>query len=227
MTTILIVEDDPAVLRGLQEGLSEEKMKILTATDGEKGFRTAVREQLDLIILDVMLPSKNGIEICRDLRRQGVLTPVLMLTSKSHEADKVLGLEIGADDYMTKPFGMRELTARIHALLRRKQLPAADELQRAEFGEITVDFLKQELFKKKKPVKLSAKEFHLLRYFLQHSGEVISRDRLLDDVWGYDTTPTTRTVDNYILSLRKKIERNPAHPAHLITIHTAGYKFIR
>ncbi len=224
MTTILIIEDDPAILRGLQEGLSEERMTILTAIDGEKGFRTALREQIDLIILDVMLPTKNGIEICRDLRNKGIHTPILMLTSKKHEADKVLGLEIGADDYLTKPFGMRELIARIHALLRRKQ-KVEGTTQTATFGQITVDFVKQELFKQKKQVKLSVKEFQLLKYFIEHAGDVISRDQLLDDIWGYDITPTTRTVDNYILSLRKKIEKNPSNPTHLITVHTAGYKF--
>ncbi|MFA6456638.1 MAG: response regulator transcription factor [Bacteroidota bacterium] len=226
MTKILIIEDDPAILRGLQEGLSEERMTILTAADGEQGFRSAMREQLDLIILDLMLPSKNGIDICRDLRTKGNHTPILMLTSKKHEADKVLGLEIGADDYMTKPFGIRELIARIHVLLRRKQ-NIDGSLQSAQFGEISVDFVKQELFKGKKAVKLSAKEFELLRYFVEHHGNVISRDQLLDDIWGYDVTPTTRTVDNYILSLRKKIERDPSNPKHLITIHTAGYKFLK
>lgn len=227
MTTILIIEDDPAILRGLQEGLSEEKMKIVAVSDGEKGFKTARRGEFDLIILDLMLPSKSGIEICRDLRNNGDHTPIMMLTSKSHEADKVLGLEIGADDYMTKPFGMRELIARIHALLRRKRPAEEKELHSAAFGDITVDFTKQELFRKKKPVKLSAKEFKLLQYFLRHNGEVISRDKLLDDIWGYDVTPTTRTVDNYILSLRKKIEKDPAAPVHLITVHTSGYKFIK
>jgi DNA-binding response OmpR family regulator len=226
MTKILIIEDDPAILRGLQEGLSEERMTMLTATDGEKGFRLAIREQIDLIILDIMLPGKNGIEICRDLRNKGNHTPILMLTSKKHESDKVLGLEIGADDYMTKPFGMRELIARIHALLRRKQ-NVQGTLQTSKFGAISVDFVKQELYKGKKAVKLSAKEFQLLKYFVEHPGDVISRDQLLDDIWGYDITPTTRTVDNYILSLRKKIEQNPSNPRHLITIHTAGYKFLK
>jgi DNA-binding response OmpR family regulator len=226
MTKLFIIEDDPAILRGLQDGLSEERMTIQTAADGEKGFRLALREQFDLIILDLMLPSKNGIDICRDLRNKGIHTPILMLTSKKHEADKVLGLEIGADDYMTKPFGMRELIARIHALLRRKkngQRPA----QTAAFGDISVDFVKQELVKGKRPVKLSAKEFKLLRYFIEHDGDVISRDQLLDELWGYDITPTTRTVDNYILSLRKKIEKDPGRPRHLITVHTAGYKFLK
>ncbi len=226
MTTILIIEDDPAILRGLQEGLAEERMTILTAVDGEKGFRIAIREHIDLIILDIMLPSKNGIEICRDLRNKGNHTPILMLTSKRHEADKVLGLEIGADDYMTKPFGIRELIARIHALLRRKQ-SVNGITQTAEFGDVSVDFIKQELMKGKKPVKLTSKEFQLLKYFVEHHGNVISRDQLLDDIWGYDVTPTTRTVDNYILSLRKKIEKHPSKPKHLITIHTAGYKFTK
>jgi DNA-binding response OmpR family regulator len=226
MTTILIIEDDPAILHGLEEGLSEERMTILTAMDGEKGFRTAMREQIDLIILDIMLPSKNGIEICRDLRNKGNHTPILILTSKKHEADKVLGLEIGADDYMTKPFGLRELIARIHVILRRKQ-NVTGTTQTATFGEISVDFVKQELLKGKKNTKLSAKEFQLLRYFIEHHGNVISRDQLLDDIWGYNVTPTTRTVDNYILSLRKKIEKDPSKPKHLITIHTAGYKFLK
>jgi DNA-binding response OmpR family regulator len=226
MTTILIIEDDPAILRGLQEGLAEERMTIFTAVDGEKGFRTAMREQIDLIILDIMLPSKNGIDVCRDLRNKGNHTPILMLTSKKHEADKVLGLEIGADDYMTKPFGIRELIARIHALLRRKQ-HAEGTTQTAQFGEISVDFVKQELFKGKKSVKLSVKEFQLLKYFIEHQGDVVSRNQLLDELWGYDVTPTTRTVDNYILSLRKKIEKDPSNPKHLITIHTAGYKFLK
>lgn len=226
MIKLLIIEDDPAILRGLHDGLTPEGMTILTATDGEKGFRLALREQVDLIILDLLLPSKNGIDICRDLRSKGHQTPILMLTSKKHEADKVLGLEIGADDYMTKPFGMRELVARIHALLRRKQ-NVQGSMKTAVFGDISVDFVKQELFKGKKSVKLSAKEFQLLRYFIEHHGDVISRDQLLDDIWGYDITPTTRTVDNYILSLRKKIEIRPADPKHLITVHTAGYKFIK
>jgi len=226
MTKILIIEDDPAILRGLQEGLAEERLTIVTAMDGEKGFKTAMREQIDLIILDLMLPSKNGIDICRDLRNKGNHTPILMLTSKKHEADKVLGLEIGADDYMTKPFGIRELIARIHALLRRKQ-HVKGTTQSAQFGEISVDFVKHELFKGKKSVKLSAKEFQLLKYFIEHCGDVVSRDQLLDELWGYDVTPTTRTVDNYILSLRKKIEKDPSNPKHLITIHTAGYKFLK
>jgi len=226
MIKLLIIEDDPAILRGLTDGLTEERMNISSESDGEKGFRTALRGQFDLIILDLMLPSKNGIDICRDLRGKGNHTPILMLTSKKHETDKVLGLEIGADDYMTKPFGMRELIARIHALLRRKT-NVQGSMQTAQFGEITVDFVKHELHKGKKPVKLSAKEFQLLQYFVEHHGDVISRDRLLDELWGYDITPTTRTVDNYILSLRKKIEKDPGTPRHLITIHTAGYKFLK
>lgn len=226
MTTILIIEDDPAILRGLREGLSDEPMTIHTATDGEAGYRLAKREPFDLIILDIMLPSKNGIDICRDLRTNGIQTPIMMLTSKKHEADKVLGLEIGADDYVTKPFGIREMIARIHALLRRKQQSKSVLRQTVRFGTVSANFSKQELFRNKKPVRLSSREFQLLYYFVNHPGEVITRDRLLDEVWGYDVTPTTRTVDNYILSLRKKIETDPANPKHLLTVHTAGYKFV-
>lgn len=226
MKTILIVEDDPAILKGLTTSLQEDHYHILTAADGQKGFETAKREKIDLIILDVMLPRKDGFEICRDLRKEGVATPVLFLTSKKEEVDRVLGLELGADDYMTKPFSVRELKARIKARLRR----ATDHLRDLEeysFGDVHLDFRKLEARKGSAEIKLSAKEFDVLRYFIQKEGEVVTRDSLLDDVWGYDTFPTTRTVDNYILSIRKKIENDPAHPQHLVTVHAAGYKFLK
>ena len=226
MKRILIVEDDPAILKGLEASLREEHYDVLSAMDGEKGFHMAKRENIDLIILDVMLPNKNGQDICRDLRKEGVNTPILMLTSKKQEMDKVVGLELGADDYVTKPFSVRELQARIKALLRRKA-ELKKEIDECAFGDVYVDFRKQEATMKKKPLKLSAKEFEILKYFVLHEGEVISRDMLLDDVWGYETFPTTRTVDNYILTLRKKIEANPAKPKHLLTVHTAGYKFVK
>ena len=226
MKTILIIEDDPAIQHGLHDVLTEEHFSVLSATDGEKGFLMAKRENISLIILDLMLPNKNGREICRDLRSEGVQTPILMLTSKKQEMDKVLGLEIGADDYMTKPFSIRELIARIKALLRR-QSEIHSAISETQFGDVYVDFGKQEATKRKKKLKLSAKEFQLLKYFVEREGKVISRDSLLDDVWGYDTTPTTRTVDNYILSLRKKIETKPSKPKHLLTIHTSGYKFVK
>jgi len=226
MKTILIIEDDPSIQRGLHDALTEEHFSVLAASDGEKGYQTAKRESISLIILDLMLPSKNGKDICRDLRKDGVQTPILMLTSKKQEMDKVLGLEIGADDYMTKPFSVRELIARVKALLRR-QSEIQSAITETQFGDVYVDFAKQEAIRGKKKLKLSAKEFQLLKYFVEHEGKVVSRDTLLDDVWGYDVTPTTRTVDNYILSLRKKIEPVPSKPKHLLTIHTAGYKFVK
>jgi DNA-binding response OmpR family regulator len=226
MKTILIIEDDPSIQRGLHDALTEEHFSVLSASDGEKGYQTAKRENISLIILDLMLPNKNGKEICVDLRKAGVQTPILMLTSKKQEMDKVLGLEIGADDYMTKPFSIRELIARVKALLRR-QSEIHSTISETKFGDVYVDFTKQEATKGKKKLKLSAKEFQLLRYFVEREGNVISRDALLDDVWGYDVTPTTRTVDNYILALRKKIEAAPSKPKHLLTIHTAGYKFVK
>lgn len=226
MRSILIVEDDPAILKGLKESLEQENYRVLTAHDGLKGYEMAKRENIDIVILDLMLPGKNGQEICRDLRNAGVSTPILMLTSKKQEMDKVLGLELGADDYVTKPFSLRELQARIKALLRRKaDLPK--DIDQYSFGPVHIDFKKREAFKDKKPVKLSLREYEVLKYLIQHEGEVVTRSMLLDDVWGYDVFPTTRTVDNYILALRKKLENNPAEPSHILTIHTAGYKFVK
>jgi DNA-binding response OmpR family regulator len=226
MKRILIVEDDPSIAKGLQLSLQTEHYAILTAANGDKGFQLAQQENIDLIILDLMLPAKNGEEICRELRRKGIKTPILILTSRSEEIDKVLLLEIGADDYMTKPFGIRELQARVKALLRRgSEIHAAIETY--SFGEIALDFKKQEATKKQKLLQLSTKEFELLHFFIQREGEVISRDTLLDEVWGYEVFPTTRTIDNYILNLRKKIENDPSQPKHLLTVHKAGYKFVK
>ncbi len=226
MKRVLIIEDDPAILTGLEDSLQEEHFEVSTAEDGEVGYQKAKKENIDLIILDLMLPSKNGMEICKDLRNDGIEIPILMLTSKKEEMDKVLGLEIGADDYVTKPFSIRELIARINALLRRK-VDIRKEIEEYSFGNVDVDFKKQEAFKNKKPIELSTTEFKILNYFVQREGEVISRDQLLDDVWGYDEFPTTRTVDNYILALRKKIENDHSNPKHLITLHKAGYKFVK
>jgi DNA-binding response OmpR family regulator len=226
MKTILIIEDDVAILKGLEDALTEEHFNVLTATNGARGYAMAKRENIDLIILDLMLPEKNGLEICRDLRKDGINTPILMLTSKNQEMDKVLGLEIGADDYVTKPFSIRELIARIHALLRRKS-PIKKEIDEYAFGDIEIDFKKQEALKNKKLLKLSSREFDILKYFVQREGEVVTREMLLDDVWGYEHFPTTRTIDNFILSLRKNIEDNHSSPKHLLTVHTSGYKFVK
>jgi DNA-binding response OmpR family regulator len=226
MKTILVIEDDMAIARGLQEVLTEEHFAVQLAQTGTKGLSIAKRENIDLILLDLKLPDRNGEDICRELRKDGVDTPIMMLTSKKKEDDKVMGLEIGADDYMTKPFSVKELVARIRALLRRKS-EIRKEIEEYAFGDIEVDFRKQEVLKKKRIVRLSVKEIQILKYFVQHEGEVVTRDMLLNEVWGYEKFPTTRTVDNYVLSLRKKIEEDPALPQHLLTIHTAGYKFIK
>jgi two-component system alkaline phosphatase synthesis response regulator PhoP len=226
MKTILVIEDDPSIVAGLREALTAEHYNVLSAQTGEKGYTMAKRESVDLIILDLMLPDKNGEEVCRDLRKDGVSTPILMLTSKREELDKVVGLEIGADDYVTKPFSIKELLARIKALMRRgKELHK--EISECSFGDMYVDFKKSEVLRNRKPVKLSVRELAVLKYFVQHEGEVVTRDMLLNEVWGYEQFPTTRTVDNYILAIRKKIEAHPEKPRHLLTVHTAGYKFVK
>jgi len=223
---ILIIEDDASVVRGLEEALKAEHYEVVASRTGERGRAIARREQVDLILLDLKLPDCRGEDVCRDLRAEGNVTPILMLTSKVHEADKIVGLEIGADDYVTKPFSMKELLARIHALLRRA-VALRKDLEEFSFGDVYLDFRKQEARKNGKNVALSVREYEILKHFILHEGEVISRDDLLDKVWGYENFPTTRTVDNYILSLRKKLEEEASHPRHLLTVHTAGYKFIR
>jgi DNA-binding response OmpR family regulator len=226
MKNILIIEDDSAILKGLEISLVDEHYKVITAADGSEGYEKAHDKNINLIVLDLMLPGKNGQDICRDLRSDGINTPILMLTSKHDETDKVLGLELGADDYVTKPFGIRELLARIKALLRRSA-PAEKEIEIYTFGNVKLDFKKQEAYKNKEQLKLSSKEFEILDFLIQREGEVISRAVLLEEIWGYDVYPTTRTVDNFILNIRKKIETDPSNPKHLITIHTSGYKFIK
>jgi DNA-binding response OmpR family regulator len=226
MNTILIIEDDPAISKGLEESLRTENYKVLCEENGESGITTAKSSKPDLIILDIMLPGINGLEICKELRREGYNVPILMLTSKREETDKVLGLELGADDYVTKPFSLRELLARIRALLRRR-LEIEKDLEKFSFGEISLDFKRMEASKGKEQIKFSLKEFEILKFFIKHEGEVVTREMLLDEVWGYDTFPTTRTVDNFILMLRKKIEDNPSVPKHILTYHSAGYKFVK
>lgn len=226
MKKILVVEDDPAILIGLEAALRDEHYEVMTATDGEKCHRIVKQEKFDLIILDIMLPKKHGFDVCRDLRKEGFDTPILILTSKKEEVDKVLGLELGADDYVTKPFSVRELQARIKALLRRKGEITKD-IDGFSFGSVYIDFKKQEAIKNENHIKFSTKEMEVLKYLILREGEVVTREMLLDEVWGYDNFPTTRTVDNYILSIRKKIEDIPNEPKHLVTVHTAGYKFIK
>ena len=226
MKKILIIEDDPAIITGLEESLEEEHFKISTSMDGQMGYEKAKSEKFDLIILDLLLPGKNGIDVCRDLRSEGVNTPIIMLTVKKEELDQVLGLELGADDYMTKPFSLRVLLAKIKAILRRKSEIVSD-IEEYSFGDVYINFKAQEATKNKKPIDLTTMEFKLLKYLCQRENVVIDRDTMLDEVWGYDNFPNTRTVDNFISSLRKKIEDDPSHPDHLVTVHGAGYKFIK
>lgn len=226
MKKILIIEDDPAIRTGLIESLSKEGYTITDADSGDKGYAMARLGNYDLILLDLILPIKDGVEICKDLRSEGVKTPIIMVTSRKEEIDKILGLEIGADDYVTKPFSIRELLARVKALIRRSTYEPGD-IEEVAFADLKINFKKQDMFKGTKPVKLSATEYRILHYFIDHEGEVISRDKFLDEVWGYDSYPTTRTVDNYILSLRKKIEDDPSDPKHLLTAHKVGYKFVK
>jgi len=224
MKRILVVEDDAAIRSGLSESLQREHYEVETAVDGEEGLKKGRKKNIDLIILDLMLPVLNGEEVCRDIRTEGITTPILILSSKKEETSKVLGLELGADDYVTKPFSLLELNARVKAILRRQDRKTRD-VDEFEFGNITVSFKKHEAVKKGKVVGLTEREFKVLKYMIEHRGEVVTRDTLLDEVWGYETFPTTRTVDNYILSIRHKLEDNPSRPKFILTVHTSGYKF--
>lgn len=225
MSHILVVEDDPAILRGLADNLRFESYEVLTASDGEEGYRLIREKNPDLIILDLMLPKLSGYELCRKVRAEGVTIPILMLTARGEEADRVLGLDLGADDYVSKPFSVRELLARVRALLRRTQpsQAAPDELH---FEDVLVDFRRYVASKAGKPLEMTRKEFGILRLLAARPGEVLSRDELLNEVWGYENYPTTRTVDNHIASLRAKIEEDPAEPRHLLTVHGVGYKLV-
>ena len=225
MTRILVVEDDPAILRGLSDNLKLESHEVLTAADGEAAYRMIGETRPDLIVLDLMLPKLSGYELCRKLRSEGVTTPILMLTARGEEADRVLGLDLGADDYVTKPFSVRELMARVRALLRRTQATSAlpDELR---FGDVTVDFRSYEARRDDAPVELTPKEFQLLRALAARSGEVVKREELLAEVWGYETLPQTRTVDNHVASLRAKLEPDRPGGQHIQTVHGVGYKFV-
>lgn len=224
---ILLVEDEKGLIVTLTDRLEAEGYRVTSAGDGETGFRLAATERFDLIVLDVMLPKKNGYDIARDLRQRGVTTPILMLTAKGETIDRVLGLKLGADDYLTKPFEVIELTARIEALLRRSnRLVDTGQNGPFRFGKIGVDFKRAEVTRDDAPIDLSAMEFKLLQFFIERRGEVHSRDELLDAVWGYDAMPTTRTVDVHIAWLRQKVEENPRRPRHIQTVHGMGYKFV-
>lgn len=224
---ILLIEDEEGLVLTLTDRLSSEGFTVTSATDGKAGFELAASQPFDLLILDVMLPNKNGYDICRDLRQKGISTPVLMLTAKGETIDKVLGLKLGADDYLTKPFEMIELLARVEALLRRSPVQQTNgaSLESFKFGEVSIDFRRAEVSKKSETIDLSAMEFKLLQFLIENRGHVHSRDHLLDEVWGYDAMPSTRTVDVHIAWLRQKLEDNPKHPTFIQTVHGMGYKF--
>ena len=224
---ILVVEDEEALRVALSDRLKNEDYVVESAGDGEEGFEKALEGRFDLLILDVMLPRKKGFDICRDLRKAGLVVPIIMLTAKSETVDKVLGLKIGADDYVTKPFEMIELMARIEALLRRApSQPAADDQKIHEFGQVRIDLVGTSVMRKGKVVPLSAREFQLLRYFVQHPGATLARDVLLREVWGYNADAFTRTVDVHVASLRQKLEVDSKKPEFFVTVQGLGYKFL-
>jgi len=226
MKTILIIEDDPAIVHGIKEGFGHQQYRFLSASLGEDGVKLARRENIDLIILDLILPDIDGSDVCKEIRKQAIATPVLVLSSRQKELDKVLLLEMGADDYVTKPFSLRELEARVKAILRRDR-DIVKDIDEYSFANVHVDFKKQIAKKQGRKLTLSSREFAVLKYLIQHEGEVVTRDMLLNEVWGYEKFPTTRTVDNYVLSLRKKVEDDHSAPEHIQTVHTSGYRFVK
>jgi DNA-binding response OmpR family regulator len=224
MSRILVVEDDPAMSVALRDGFEFEKHIVAMATDGEEALRAARDIDHDVIILDVMLPKKSGLDVCRELRKSGNNTPIIMLTARGQEVDKVVGLKLGADDYITKPFSFMELLARLEAVMRRtrRELPP----DQVAFGDVKLDFRKYQASKAGAPMDLTQREFRILRYFLDHANAVVTRESLLHHVWGYDPSAMTRTVDTHVARLRQKIETTPADPQHLLTVHRVGYRFV-
>jgi DNA-binding response OmpR family regulator len=222
--TILIIEDDISILRGLKDNLEYEGYAVINETNGEKGLQLALEKKTDLILLDIMLPGLNGYEICRKLKNEKPELPVIMITARGSEMDKVSGLDIGADDYITKPFSIPELMARIRAVLRRTAT-GPDIKDEYCFGNIRLDFKKLRAFRNELEIKLSGKEFAIMEYFIRHEGEAVHRHDLLNEVWGYEAIPTTRTIDNFILDLRKKLEENPSKPRYIESVRDIGYRF--
>jgi DNA-binding response OmpR family regulator len=220
---ILIVDDEPAMVRGLADNLRFEGYQTLAARDGREGLELALREGPDLILLDVMMPEMSGWDVLRALVKKGLDIPVIMLTARGEEVDRVLGLELGADDYITKPFALRELLARVRAVLRRPG--PRHRLEAFCFGDVRLHLRARQAFRAGQEVRLTRKEFDLLRYLVEHRGEIVTRERLLDEVWGYERFPTTRTVDTHVLRLRQKFEPEPEHPVYILTVHAQGYRF--
>jgi DNA-binding response OmpR family regulator len=226
MHKVLLVEDEPSILIGLEDALVADGYDVITARNGETGLQLVLQERMDLLILDIMLPKLSGWDVLRTLRQKKVRLPVILLTAKGQDEDKVKGFELGADDYVTKPFGLKELLARVKAVLKRtgKQ---KEELQTYRIGEVCFDFLAMDATCQKKPVDFSQRELELLRYFITRKGQVVSRADILQDVWNYETdqAPTTRSIDNYVVKLRQKIEKNPNQPTHILTLHGRGYRY--
>ncbi|HEV3063240.1 MAG TPA: response regulator transcription factor [Vicinamibacterales bacterium] len=223
---VLIVEDEAGLRLTLSDRLASEGYAVETASDGEVGLAHAASGAFDVIVLDVMLPRLNGFEVCREVRQRGVSTPILMLTARGQVVDRVVGLKLGADDYLTKPFEAIELMARLEALMRRRSSGAHPGGDTYRFGEVVVDFRRMEVTRAGRAVDLSAREFKLLRHFVEHRGATLSRDELLAEVWGYGDMPLTRTVDVHVAGLRQGIEANPKSPEYIVTVHGLGYKFL-
>ena len=222
---ILVVEDEPAMVAGLRDNFEFEGYEVITARDGIEGLERALDESPDLVVLDVMMPRMSGLEVCKQLRAKRASLPIIMLTARGQEVDKVVGLELGADDYVTKPFSIRELLARVKAVLRRTAVVPHNQDQHS-FGDVEVDLRRCRVLRSGKAIDISSKEFELLKYFVCHSGETLSRDRLLEEVWGYENYPTTRTVDTHLVRLRQKLEPDPERPQYFLTVHGTGYRFV-
>ncbi|PWT89286.1 MAG: DNA-binding response regulator [Blastocatellia bacterium] len=222
---ILIVEDEPAMVQGLRDNFEYEGYEVISAGDGAEGLERALKDEPDLLVLDVMMPKMSGLDVCKQLKAKKPSIPIIMLTARGQEIDKVVGLELGADDYVTKPFSIRELMARVKAVLRRAS-PQSSNAEVYKFSDVEVNVRSNEVLRSGQPIELSSKEFALLAYFVAHPAETLSRDRLLDAVWGYENYPSTRTVDAHIVHLRQKLEPNPEEPRFILTVHGSGYKFV-
>lgn len=226
MTKILLVEDELKMQQVIKDNLELEGFELDTASDGKSGLQKILDNTYSIVLLDVMLPQMSGFDVCKKAREKGISTPVIFLTAKGEEIDKVLGLELGADDYITKPFGVRELLARTKAVLRRVEGSSSGSPEKMTLGSLEIDFKTYTARKEGKDLQMTPKEFELLKFLWQHRNQSVSRDQLLSNVWGYDESLSTRTIDNFILKLRQKIEDNPAKPKHIITLHGLGYKLI-
>jgi len=229
MYKILIVEDEPDMRMGLKDNLEFEEYEVDGAENGREGYEKIIKNNYDLVLLDVMMPEMSGFEVCKQVRKEGINVPIILLTAKGQEIDKVRGLEMGADDYITKPFSLRELLARVKAVLRRAPEHAEQSAKKnspLHIGILTIDFSTFIATSKNKPVQMSHKEFELLHYLWDKRNTVVTRDDLLNKIWGYEESPTTRTVDNFIVRLRQKIEKDPDRPHIIITVHGIGYKLV-